>query len=217
MQNYVVINADIKASRKLHDYERYEGQLFLKSAIVQINENYQASIEASFMITKGDEFQGVLKNLDQVSPIMLDFEHLLYPLRLRFGVGFGAIQKMGSNIPIEMDGQAFHLASSGLIFAKKEKAAVHVDTRNTAFDLSLNSIYKMVYLIKNRWSEIHYKRYWRYKELGTCKLVAQEERVSTQAVWDSLHSSGAFELIKVEHTLQKLFGLHQLNQPGLNI
>ena len=210
MEKYVVINADIKASRSLRDYERYEWQLFLKSAIVQINENYHKAIDAPFMITKGDEFQGVIKRLDRVNQIMLDFEHLLYPQRLRFGVGFGAIQKMGSNVSIEMDGPAFHLASAGLTKVKKEKGTVHIDTQCTTFDLSLNSIYKLAYLIKNRWSNVHYKRYWRYKELGTCKLVAREARVSTQAVWDSLHSSGALELIKVENCIERLFELRQL-------
>lgn len=210
MEKYVVINADIKASRKLQDYERYEWQLFLKSAIVQINENYRKSIEAPFMITKGDEFQGVIKKLDRVNRIIMDFEHLLYPQRLRFGVGLGSVQKMGSNVSIEMDGPAFHLASFGLSKAKKEKGYVNVDTQNEIFDLSLNSIYKLVHLIKKRWSDIHYKRYWRYKELGTCKLVAREARVSTQAVWDSLHSSGALELIKIEERIERLFRLRQL-------
>ncbi len=211
MQNFVVISADIKASRKLHDYERYEWQLFMKSAIVQINDNYRSHIEAPFMITKGDEFQGVLKNLELVSPVMLEFEHLLYPLRLRFGVGYGAIQKMGSNICIEMDGPAFHLASSALDEAKKGKTAVFVNTRHEAFDLSLNTIYKLTFSIKHRWNELQYKRYWKYKETGTCKRVALDEHVSAQAVWDSLHHSGALEVIKVEQAIRKLYAYRQLS------
>jgi len=210
MKNFVVINADIKASRKLRDLERYEWQLFLKSAIVQINENYRPAVEADFMITKGDEFQGVLNDLARVNEIMLFFERLVYPLRLRFGVGYGLIQKMGSQVAIEMDGPAFHLASSALSTAKKKKVAVYVKTQNTAFDLSMNTIYQLLYSIKNRWHEIAYKRYWKYKELGTFKLVAEQEGVSTQAVWDSLNSSGALEALKVEQTLDQLFKLRQL-------
>jgi len=210
MNTYTVINADIQASRKLHDYERHEWQLFLKSAIVQINEEYQSAIEAQFMITKGDEFQGVLKSIADVSGLMLYFEKLLYPLHLRFGVGCGAIQKMGSTIPIEMDGQAFHLASEALTFAKKKKLGVYMKTQDEAFDISMNTIYQLIFSIKNHWKEINYKRYWKYKEAGTCKQVAQEERVSTQAVWDSLHNSGAFDIIKVEQSLERLLALRLL-------
>ena len=98
MDQYTVIIADIKGSRKMRAYERYEWQLFLKSAIVQINEDCADAIEAQFMITKGDEFQGVLKNLSDVHRIMIKFERLIFPLILHYGVGFGAIQKMGSSM-----------------------------------------------------------------------------------------------------------------------
>ena len=94
MYKYIVIIADIKESRKLRDRERYEWQLFLKSAIVQVNENCAEAIEAPFMITKGDEFQGVLKNLSDVNLILMEFERLIFPLNLRFGVGFGIIHKV---------------------------------------------------------------------------------------------------------------------------
>jgi len=204
MDNYTVITADIEASRKMDDRERFEWQLFLKSTIVQVNESFAGLIEAPFMITKGDEFQGVLKNLPDVHVITMKFERLIFPLRLRYGVGFGLIQKMGSNIPIEMDGQAFHKANSALQMAKKKKCAVCVNTGNEQQDLILNTIYQLLYTIKRRWSDINYSRYWKYKDLGTFEKVAREEGVSTQAVWDSLNSSGAIEAINAEDTLIRI-------------
>lgn len=111
LKNVVVIIADVRGSKKMANDERYEGQLFLKSAIIQINENFSEAIEAPFMITRGDEFQGVTKDFASGLEIMLEFERLLYPLKLRYGIGKGEIQKMGSSIPIEMDGPAFHRAN----------------------------------------------------------------------------------------------------------
>ena len=115
-----VIISDIIGSRKLNDHERHEWQLFLKSSIVQINEKFSDFIEAPFMITKGDEFQGVLKRIGSVHSIVMEFERLVFPLTMRFGVGHGVIQKMGSKIPIEMDGAAFHRAQAALNKAKKK-------------------------------------------------------------------------------------------------
>jgi len=131
MNSNTVIISDIIGSRKLNDRERHEWQLFLKSAIVQINEKFSNYIEASFMITKGDEFQGVLKHINSVHPIVMEFERLIFPLTMRFGVGHGIIQKMGSKIPIEMDGQAFHLAQAALNLAKKKKQVIGPDGRMT--------------------------------------------------------------------------------------
>ncbi|MCD4692007.1 MAG: SatD family protein [Calditrichales bacterium] len=204
MDQYTVIIADIKGSRKMRAYERYEWQLFLKSAIVQINEDCADAIEAQFMITKGDEFQGVLKNLSDVHRIMIKFERLIFPLILRYGVGFGVIQKMGSNIPIEMDGQAFHRANAALKKAKKKKYTVYINTDNPGFDLTVNAIYQLIYAIKGRWSEINFNRYWKYKEMGTYEKVAQQEGVSTQAVWDSLHNSNAIDVINAENALDDI-------------
>lgn len=204
MQNYAVLIADIKDSRQLKERERYEGQLFLKSAVVQINESFSDTIEAPFMITKGDEFQGVLKNLSSINNIILQFEHLLYPISLRFGIGYGPIQKMGSKIPIEMDGPAFHRANAALNSAKKKKSAVRIDTRDDEFDQWINILYRLIFSIKSRWSETTYKRYWLYKEMGTYKRVAADERVSPQAVWDSIHHSGAADVLEAEKTLDKI-------------
>ncbi len=207
MDQYAVINADIKDSRKMHANERYEWQLFLKSAIVQVNEDDADLIEAPFMITKGDEFQGVLKNLSDIPHIIMKFERLVFPLIMRYGVGYGPIQKMGSKIPIEMDGRAFHRASAGLDYAKRKKYGVYLDTGNPEFDLMVNTLYQLIYVIKGKWSRTNFTRYWKYKSMGTYERVAQEVGVSTQAVWDSLNNASAIEVINAEEALINL--LHQ--------
>ncbi len=208
MQNFAVVIADIKASRKLADRKRYEWQLFLKSAVVQINENFSQFIEAPFMITKGDEFQGVLRDLSVVDQVLLNFERLVYPITLRFGIGYGPIQRMGSIIPIEMDGLAFHRADAALQLAKKKKVTTLFNTVDSEFDLPVNTCYSLINSIKSRWSKTTYKRYWKYKELGTYKRVASEELVSPQAVWDSLHNSGAADVLDAEKNLSTMFTSH---------
>ena len=57
---YIVIIGDIINSRELE--HRNEVQERLKRTLQDINERYNADIAASFMITLGDEFQGLLHN-----------------------------------------------------------------------------------------------------------------------------------------------------------
>jgi len=204
MSNYAVINADIKGSKKMDDRERYEWQLFLKSTIVQINEKFASNIEAAFMITKGDEFQGVLKSLTDVHLVMSSFERMLFPLLLRYGVGYGTIQKMGSHISIEMDGPAFHRANNALTLAKKKKHVVQFETGDYLFDLNINTIYHLIYAIKNRWSETSHKRYWKYIDLGTYDRVAEQEGVSPQAVWESLRNANAVDILNAEQAVNRI-------------
>jgi hypothetical protein len=205
MDNLVVIIADVCGSRKMGSDERYEGQLYLKSAIIQINENFKASIEAPFMITRGDEFQGVLKNMKAAFEIMLEFERLLFPLNLRYGIGKGFINKMGSTVTLEMDGPAFHLARAALTQIKSKKRYIFCLTGDESFDLLVNSIFLLIDAIKSRWNDTIFKRYWKYKELGTFKKVAQYEKVSTQAIWDSMHNMRTLEILHAEKNLIEFF------------
>lgn len=205
LKNVVVIIADVRGSKKMATDERYEGQLFIKSAIIQINENFSDSIEAPFMITRGDEFQGVTKDMASGLKIMLEFERLLYPLNLRYGIGKGEIQKMGSNIPIEMDGPAFHRANDAVNSAKKKKLFLLCNSGNDANDILLNNIFLLMNSIKSRWNENNYERYWNYKSLGTFDKVAKKENVSPQAIWDSMQNMRALDIITAENELMSYF------------
>jgi len=205
LKNVVVIIADVTGSKKMANYERYEGQLFLKSAIIQINENFSESIEAPFMITRGDEFQGVTKDMASGLEIMLEFERLLFPLKLRYGIGRGEIQKMGSSIPIEMDGPAFHRANDAVNRAKKKKLFLSCNSGNEANDMLLNNIFLLMNSIKSRWNENNFERYWNYKSLGTFDKVAKKENVSPQAIWDSMQNMRALDIINAETKLMTYF------------
>jgi len=209
LKKVVVIIADVTGSKKMANNERYEGQLFLKSAIIQINENFSNNIEAPFMITRGDEFQGVTENLASGLEIMLEFERLLFPLKLRYGIGKGEIQKMGSSIPIEMDGSAFHRANDAVNRAKKKKLFLSCNSGNEANDMLLNNIFLLMNSIKSRWNENNYERYWNYKSLGTFDKVAKKENVSPQAIWDSMQNMRALDVINAEKELMSYFNKYK--------
>ena len=205
IDNAVVIIADVRGSRKMAQDERYEGQLFLKSAIIQVNEEFSAEIEAPFMITRGDEFQGVLKNLQSAFIAMLEFERLFFPLQLRYGIGRGSIQKMGSDIPIEMDGPAFHRANEALTHVKKKKHFIQCTTEDPNYDLMINTIFSLICAIKGKWNEVAFDRDWKYKELGTFEKVSNVENVSTQAIWDSMQNMRTLEVLEAEKNIMASF------------
>ena len=55
---YIAIIGDIKNSKELED--RKNIQVKLKTVLNEVNEKYKLVISAKFMITLGDEFQGLL-------------------------------------------------------------------------------------------------------------------------------------------------------------
>ena len=204
-KRYAVIIADVSGSKQLSGRSRYQTQLFLKSAIVQINEEFQGDIEAPFTITKGDEFQGLLSTLRSAFEIVLAFEKLIFPVKLRFGIGTGNIFRMGGRLPIEMDGPAFHRANAALNQAKKKKMAYCLKTEDASLDMLTNTIFQLMTAIKMRWNERLYRLFWRYKDLGTYREVGAIENISPQAVCDALKTNRATDVKSAEENLLVYF------------
>lgn len=204
-RTYTVIIGDISGSKQLSSKHRYQTQLFIKSAIVQVNEEYSEMIEAPLTITKGDEFQGLFQNLSNAYHIALALERLIYPVQVKFGFGVGQVYKMGGRLPIEMDGPAFHHANAALQHAKKRKICSALNTDNPELDLLVNTIFKLITAIKSRWNERHYQMFWRYKDLGTYRRVAQLENITPQAVCDILKNIRALDVMAAEESLFRFF------------
>ena len=207
---YAVIIADVTGSKQLSSRHRYQTQLFIKSAIVQINEEFAEDIEAPFTITKGDEFQGLLSNLETAFRVVLALEKLTFPVKLRFGIGVGNIYRMGSILPIEMDGPAFHRANYALNEAKKKKADYCLNSTDESVDLLTNTIFQLIAAVKSRWNERHYRLLWKYKDLGTYREVAARENITPQAVCEALKNARALYVKTAEENVLNYFRQYPL-------
>ncbi len=203
---YTVLIGDISRSRQLNGMDRYQTQLFVKSAVVQINEQFQSYIEAPMTITKGDEFQGLIDAPDHAYEIIHALQRMVFPIQIRYGLGIGNIYRMGGILPIEMDGPAFHRANKALMFAKKRKTSIWLISDNEIFDSLVNTIFQLISAIKSRWNERHYKLYWSYQEMGTYREVAEIENVTPQAVCDVLKNIKATDVIAAEKKLMQVMG-----------
>lgn len=207
---YAVIIGDVSGSKQLSGRSRYRTQLFMKSAIVQINEQFPEDIEAPFTITKGDEFQGLLTNLEAAFRVVLALEKLTFPVKLRFGIGVGNIFKMGGRLPIEMDGPAFHRANNALNLAKKKKIDYCIKSTDEAQDILTNTVFQLMTAIKLRWNERHYRLFWNYKDLGTYREVAAVENITPQAVCEALKNTRALQVKSAEENLLDYFRKYPL-------
>ncbi len=207
-QNFVVLIGDISGSRQLTGRNRYQCQLYVKSAIVQINEQFRDQLEAPLTISKGDEFQGLLSQLRPTLEIMLYMEKLTFPVPLRFGIGVGPVFKMGGSLPIEMDGPAFHRASAALNAAKKKKVAYRIETPWPEENQILNVVFRLLSAIKSRWNERHFRLFWAYKEFGTYREVAHMEGITPQAVCDTLKNCRALDVRAAEEELMDYLTSH---------
>ena len=202
---YTVIIGDISGSKQLTGKHRFQTQLFIKSAILQTNEEFSSIIETPLTITKGDEFQGLFSDLSRAFKIALALERLIFPVQVKFGFGVGQVYKMGGRLPIEMDGPAFHNSNAALQYAKKRKICSTLNSNHPEIDILVNTIFKLITALKYRWNERHYKLYWKYNDLGTYRKVAELENITPQAVCDVLKNIRAMDVKSAEESLFEFF------------
>ena len=78
----------------------------MKQVLEEINNKYISDISAKFIITLGDEFQGLLGNGVNTMNIVSEIGRKMYPVKIRFGIGIGA------------DGPAYYKARDAIEYLK---------------------------------------------------------------------------------------------------
>lgn len=158
---YIAIIGDIKNSKKIE--ERNILQEKLNHVLNEVNRIYANSIASKFVITLGDEFQGLLYSGENTMSIIHYIKKEIHPIRVRFGVGVGSISTdINYEIAIGADGPGYYRARESIenlkqLEKKKEKSLydiqIKIDENNNLQELALNSILKLMYSIEKGWTE----------------------------------------------------------------
>ena len=156
---YIAIIGDIKNSKQLH--ERHAVQEDLLETLETINQTYQSAIASKFMITLGDEFQGLLKSGACAVAIIDQIERALYPIRLRFGIGVGEVStEISLASTLSADGPAFYCAREMINTLKalenknkegKKNIAIKIQGNEKTAAL-LNTLFALLSVVKDNWT-----------------------------------------------------------------
>ncbi|MFA9377871.1 MAG: SatD family protein [Lachnotalea sp.] len=165
---YVAIIGDIKNSNKFKD--RKSVQEKLKSTLEKINEKYEYGISAKFIITLGDEFQGLLCEGENVFNIVEEIQRKMYPVEIRFGIGVGAISTdINSEMALGADGPAYYMARKSIEFLKqnvqKNKTyhsdiRIEIDEDKKSIEEMLNTILLLLEVIRKNWTDRQREIIW---------------------------------------------------------
>ncbi len=159
-QPYIAIIGDIKGSKAIEN--RKEVQENLTMALNEINDQYSDDIASRFMITLGDEFQGLLLNGTSVMQIILRIEERLEPVKLRFGIGVGEITtKINPYMAIGADGPGYYRARAAIEYLKENEKRkqssvsdirLEVEGENKEPQMLINTIFGLMAALKSSWT-----------------------------------------------------------------
>ena len=152
-QRYIALIADMVRSRDILPSRRRRLQADFANLVDTLNRDYQKAIAAKFVITLGDEFQGLLKSASLIPDLMWRFEREFPERRLRVGLGFGTLDTPIQKVAINVDGPTLRLARTAIELAKKTRATGGVFCGFGDWDESFNGIAQLLSFHRLRWTE----------------------------------------------------------------
>ncbi len=165
---YIAIIGDIKDTKKISN--KNDALKKFNEVFEDINRKYKKDIASKFVITLGDEFQGLLYNGAYTMLIISEIERRMYPIKIRFGVGIGEIiTDVNREISIGADGPGYEKARVAIEYLKdneKRKQTKPADIRfeiegdNKASTIMINTILSLMTVIKESWSERQREIIW---------------------------------------------------------
>lgn len=204
INNYLAVIGDLVDSKKIA--ERKSVQNKLESAIENVNRKYSQCIMSKFLITLGDEFQGLLKPTDQIFDIITDIVEVLEPVQIRFGVGYGSITTNLHNVALGMDGPAFYLAREAIEEAHRFKGHMIVFRNQSPNDsnLAVPTVLMLLSQIRNLWSPKH-KLIHAYTRAGMSQIqIAAKLKITQSAVSQAIDKARIAEIKEAENNLKQL-------------
>jgi len=178
-RRYCAIIGDIRRSRSLSARGRV--QLRFSNAIGKINRDFKKEIASKFLVTLGDEFQGLLVSPAESYQLVRRFQDLMEPVPFSFGIGVGTLSTPLKKDALGMDGEAFHRARAALDKAKKHKREILYSFDSPALELA-NAL---IGLLESGWKRLTSRQkeiVQLMKESSSQQPLARRLRISQPAV-----------------------------------
>lgn len=195
---FAAVIAEIVESKEAVD--ELEMQKNLKKIVRHINELYEEQLQRGFNVSAKGEIVGLLKSPENLLEILLKIKFKLYPVKLRFGIGFGDVtepEKRGAD-----EGAAYHIARQMISEVKRmqlgKKALLadmqfgHVD-RPSSLD-ALNAGVCLMHFIEVGWTDKQRENIFDslFLKLNQSE-IALKKKVHQSTVHRSLTAAGFYE------------------------
>jgi|SRR5580704_93535 hypothetical protein len=194
-QLYIAIIADMVGSRSVPRSQRRVLQKKFADLIAALNRDYRKILASKFVITLGDEFQGLLNSATAIPDMIWRLEQDLPQREFRVGIGLGTLDTPIQKYAINIDGPALHSARAAIEYAKKTKALGGVFRGFGELDDILNGVASLLWFQRSRWTQ-------RQRDIANLLRkgisqteVAEELRITKQVVSRQVLAAGCYQYI----------------------
>ncbi|MGH7636094.1 MAG: SatD family protein [Gemmatimonadaceae bacterium] len=193
----IAVIGDVVQSRAIPARQRARVQAALEGMMAHVNKRYSKAVRSNFLLTLGDEFQGLLADPGAVPDIVQDVREKLPELRLRMAVSRGVLTTPVKKTALGMDGPAWHAARDVLEKSRSRRDTAGVGVWFTGFrddDVVLDAL---AGLLGHHWDRLQTTQRevviaLRHHE-GLKRDAAKDLGISQQSLSNRAQSAGARE------------------------
>jgi len=197
-QLYIAVIADMVRSREVPRSRRRVLQKHFSGLISTLNRDYRKEIAARFVITLGDEFQGMLNSAALIPDLIWRLEQDFPERELRVGIGLGSLDTPLQKYAINIDGPVLHLARVAIEDARKSKTLGGVFHGFGDLDDILNGIARLLWFQRSRWTRSQRKIAGLLRQGMSQTQVAKKLKIRRQVVSRQVLASGCVQYLAAE-------------------
>lgn len=215
---YCAMIGDLIGSKKLKQAKRKEVQFRLRQILDEVNYKFSDYLASPFLLTLGDEFQGLLTASEAALEIAehIDWALVEYHVQVRYGLGIGEISTGPVNRKQALgdDGSAYHRAREGVDLLKKEGwTGFPVTIQTEALDGPLLwTLCQLLNTLAEDWSEKQRQYILDMESLEEQLLVAEKNKVQQSNISRAL-KRGHFKTFQQAKTTLKNYLLSVYDCP----
>ena len=210
---YIAVIGDVKRSR--HAEDRWGLQKTLERALVCVNETLRDELAARFVVTLGDEFQGLLKSPVTIMRVLNALEARLDGTPMRYGVGRGTLMTDLREHAIGMDGPCFQMAREAVVAGKGADRWATVSGFG-GDDEVLNGLLWLVGAVRGRWTSVQRETVEQVRAAHTQRKAAAMLGVNESSVSQALKSALYKPVLAAEHAVSAILERYDVSRqtPG---
>lgn len=165
-----------------------------------MNTRYRNALAAKFLITIGDEFQGLLRDPSVLPELIRSVEINLPDIEIRLGVGCGEVFTDLNEYAIAMDGPAWHSARTAIEDSKTNRrlGGVFVGFGHDV-DVTLNGFARVLHYVRSRLTAKQRNLLEALLASGTQTEIAARAGITKQAVSKQARAAGGEAYREAEH------------------
>jgi hypothetical protein len=206
----IAILGDIVRSKRIEPKERGELQVALEQLMTDINQRYSGDVLGQFLMTLGDEFQGILETPRAVPDIVQDIREQLPRTKFRIVASRGTLTTSIKPTALGTDGPVWHSARDVLEQWRSAKRDGLAFTGFAHDDSVLNGI---AGLLTYHWSHLEDSQReiitaLRHHE-GLRKDAASDMKISQQAMSNRAQTAGWREFDGGTTALREILARHK--------